>query len=338
MSKSRRVETLLLLAGLAGIGVWAGSAICRAIYQSWANYDFERGIHSDSPAAPEPSASQPRTGPGADRQRSVGEDGLVGRLTIPRLHLRAIVREGTGEGTLGWALGHIPGTAFPGQDGNVGVAGHRDTLFRELGAIKKDDRIDFQTLGGSYAYRVESTQVVEPHNVSVLKRSRHQELTLVTCYPFHYLGSAPDRFIVKARLVSQSPAAHENAEQGQPTADAPAVQPVGVEGGVERRPGNGRVTFQVSEKHSRELAPGISFGLSRTDVARHRLDGCMWLAPDRRTIWLRDQDARKPIVFYGYRDGKKRELVITSVTRKSVGGYLLMPGKAAQTGSYFLSR
>jgi sortase A len=131
---------------------------------------------------------------------------LIGRLEIPRLNMRAVVREGAGQDTLDVALGHIPGTALPGQPGNVGVAGHRDTLFRGLRKIEKNDVIEFQTPNGSYNYKVVSTEVVKPDNVAVLDAGRHPEMTLVTCYPFYYVGSAPDRFIVKARLVTEATA------------------------------------------------------------------------------------------------------------------------------------
>lgn len=89
-----------------------------------------------------------------------------------------------------------------------------------------------------------------------------------------------------------------------------------------------RVTFEVSKGHSRELAPGISMGLTGTDVPFHRVNGWMWFMPDRRTIWLRGQSVQEPVIFYGLEDGKKRELVITHVTSHSVVGYLILP-KAA---------
>lgn len=150
----------------------------------------------------EPSSITPPVVPRAHFERRIANDALVGRLVIPRLHLGEIVREGDGEGTLSLALGHIPGTALPGQGGNVGVAGHRDTLFRGLHSIGKNDRIQFQTLAGSYDYRVESIEIVKPGDVGVLAPGLHPQLTLVTCYPFRYIGPAPDRFIVKARQVS----------------------------------------------------------------------------------------------------------------------------------------
>jgi sortase A len=117
--------------------------------------------------------------------------------------LGEIVREGDGERTLSLALGHIPGTALPGQGGNTGVAGHRDTLFRSLRSIGRNDRIQFQTLSGNYDYRVESIQVVRPSDVAVLSPGPYPELTLVTCYPFYYVGAAPERFVVKARQISR---------------------------------------------------------------------------------------------------------------------------------------
>ena len=114
------------------------------------------------------------------------------------------------------ALGHISGTAFPGENGNVGIAGHRDTLFRALGRIAKNDQIQFQTLSGSYLYEVESTKIVSPQSVAVLAPGDHPQITLVTCYPFYYVGSAPDRFVVKARLVSHQAQISERRRSSLP--------------------------------------------------------------------------------------------------------------------------
>jgi sortase A len=113
-----------------------------------------------------------------------------------------MVREGAGEGTLRTAVGHIPGTALPGAAGNVALAGHRDTFFRALRNIRKNDSIDVQTGHGTYRYLVESTEIVGPRDVAVLKASGGETLTLVTCYPFYYVGSAPKRFIVRAAQVA----------------------------------------------------------------------------------------------------------------------------------------
>lgn len=139
--------------------------------------------------------------------RSPGDEatpGLLGRMEIPRLGVSMIVAEGTGEATLRRAGGHIAGTALPGHPGNVGIAGHRDTLFRPLRNIRQDDLITVTTLHGEYSYRVVSTKIVSPTDVTVLSSDASEILTLVTCYPFYFVGPAPDRFIVRAERVTHS--------------------------------------------------------------------------------------------------------------------------------------
>lgn len=134
--------------------------------------------------------------------------GLIGRLEIPRLGLSVMVIEGTSRTTLRRAAGHIPRTALPGQTGNVGISGHRDTFFRPLRNIRQNDIITLTTSLGEYRYRVVSTSVVGPHDVAVLDPSANEILTLVTCYPFYFVGSAPDRFIVRAErleITARSP-------------------------------------------------------------------------------------------------------------------------------------
>jgi sortase A len=199
-NRARRwIERILLLAGLVGLGVWLGQNVVSSVWQAWASRVFDRmigdGTSGDREIPGEPSRARPSS-----------EGVIVGRLTIPRLHLSAMVREGVRERTLSLALGHVPNTAFPGQPGNVAVAGHRDTLFRDLRWVHKYDLIRFETpSSGSYLYQVSSVEIVDPTDVSVLRASRNSELTLVTCYPFNYIGSAPKRYIVKAREVDRAP-------------------------------------------------------------------------------------------------------------------------------------
>jgi sortase A len=128
-------------------------------------------------------------------------DGLIGRIEIPRLLVSVVVVEGIDKTSLRRAVGHIPGTALPGQPGNVGLAGHRDTFFRPLKDLKLKDEVRVSTLQGDFKYEVESLRVVEPDNVGVLAASAENVLTLVTCYPFYYFGPAPQRWIVRARQV-----------------------------------------------------------------------------------------------------------------------------------------
>jgi len=109
-----------------------------------------------------------------------------------------MILEGTDARTLRRAVGHFPRTVLPGHQGNVAIAGHRDTFFRGLRNIQKDDEITLTTLSGTDRYRVDSTQVVNPEDMWVLEHSDSSILTLVTCYPFFFVGPAPQRFIVRA--------------------------------------------------------------------------------------------------------------------------------------------
>ena len=140
------------------------------------------------------SSTAPKSAPAA-------ADGLIGRIEIPRLLLSAVVVEGVDKTTLRRAVGHIPGTALPGHSGNVGLAGHRDTFFRPLKDLKIKDEVQLSTLQGNFTYEVESLRVVDPDNVGVLAPSGENVLTLVTCYPFYYVGPEPKRWIVRARQV-----------------------------------------------------------------------------------------------------------------------------------------
>jgi sortase A len=132
---------------------------------------------------------------------SLAIKGLIGRIDISRLGLSVVVMEGTSTHTLRRAAGHIEGTALPGEQGNVGISAHRDTLFRPLKDIHQGDLITVTTPGGEFRYQVVSTKVVRPENTSVLASDGSDILTLVTCYPFYFVGPAPDRFIVRAERV-----------------------------------------------------------------------------------------------------------------------------------------
>jgi LPXTG-site transpeptidase (sortase) family protein len=127
--------------------------------------------------------------------------GIVGRLLIPALDLNVMVLEGTDPWTLNRAVGHIESTALPGRAGNVGISAHRDGYFRNLGHIARGDEISILTPEKTYRYAVESTRIVNPGDIEVLAPSDQPVLTLVTCFPFYFVGDAPQRFIVKAQLV-----------------------------------------------------------------------------------------------------------------------------------------
>jgi sortase A len=127
----------------------------------------------------------------------------LGRIEISTIGLEAMILEGTDARTLRRAVGHIPGKPLPGQQGNVAITGHRDSFFRPLRNIHKDDEIRFTTLSGSYRYGVDSIKVVELDNMEVPDSSDDVILTLVTCYPFYYVGPAPKRFVVRAHRIPE---------------------------------------------------------------------------------------------------------------------------------------
>lgn len=226
-STLRGLEYVFLFLGLAAIDYYIWVNASAAVYQSYEEWRFERTIQGETASiadyifdehglrrlvglgnAPErESAARPPAPPRtlAPHRRRHARDEMLGRIEIPRLQVAAIVREGVDQGTLSRAVGHIPSTAWPGENGNVALAGHRDTFFRALRNIRKNDKIIVSTLDGNYEYLVQSTKIVYPSDVSVLKASESRELTLVTCYPFYYIGSAPKRFIVQARQVGAAP-------------------------------------------------------------------------------------------------------------------------------------
>jgi sortase A len=168
-------------------------------FQSRERRHLEQLLHDRLAASPGPRQAASTLLP---QSPAALTDGLFGRIAIPRLRLSAIVLEGTSTTTLRRAVGHIAGTALPGGRGNVGIAGHRDTYFRPLRNIRQDDVITLTTPLGEYRYRVVSARVVSPTDVAVLDSSEGEILTLVTCYPFYFVGSAPDRFIVRAERIT----------------------------------------------------------------------------------------------------------------------------------------
>jgi sortase A len=128
----------------------------------------------------------------------LSEGALVGRVEVPRLSVSAVVLEGVSSETLRVAAGHVPGTAMPGEAGNAAIAAHRDSFFRPLEGIRDGDQIVVTTPAGKQTYHVVATEIVRPEETRVLDPTPEERLTLITCYPFTYVGSAPMRFIVTA--------------------------------------------------------------------------------------------------------------------------------------------
>ena len=194
------LERVLLIIGIACLGYFGYVTAETALYQAFETRELDAILASAPEAPPSTAAPDDRASPPPPRAQPASGS-LLGRLEIPRLHVSAIVRAGSDARTLRLAIGHIGGTALPGEPGNVGLAAHRDTFFRRLGEIRMDDQVRLVTPDGTFTYEVKGTSIVEPQDVWVLDPTREPALTLITCYPFRYIGSAPQRFIVRAQLV-----------------------------------------------------------------------------------------------------------------------------------------
>ena len=132
---------------------------------------------------------------------TIGE--VIGEIEIPRLGIQAIIAQGDTDEVLRHAVGHIPETTWAGEFGNVGLAGHRDRLFRRLRVVQPGDIVILKTPRDVFRYQVETTSVVPPTDTAVLRSSNRRELTLITCFPFDYVGSARNRFVVRARELTR---------------------------------------------------------------------------------------------------------------------------------------
>jgi sortase A len=208
----RAGEYLLALAG-AGCLIAYGGACARATltqHRESAAFDEavrariaarQKQIHAESPNQREWSPARY-----SKYQATLDKPvNAIGRLEIPQADLSVMVLEGTDDSTLDRAVGHIPGTARPGESGNLGIAGHRDGYFRGLRHLHQGDAVSLTTLDGIARYEVDKIEIVKPGNTDVLAERSGAAITLVTCYPFFHVGDAPLRYIVHARQVDYEP-------------------------------------------------------------------------------------------------------------------------------------
>ena len=199
------VQRLSLWLGLALLICAGGTAAYSGIYQQYQSWKFER-VSAKARNFPQHAAAPKLSeAPFLDEPARLREGDVVGKLDIPRLGISVMILQGTETDTLILGAGHVPGTPLPGSDGNVAIAAHRDTFFRRLKAILADDRIQFATVHGTYEYVVDSTEIVDPEDTRVMESRGRSELTLITCYPFYFVGPAPKRFVVHARPITSAP-------------------------------------------------------------------------------------------------------------------------------------
>ncbi len=185
----RWMQAFLFVTGALAVAYVALTVLYANFYQEAASNTLEKQTHAQE--------QQKLSRTSVD----VKEGDVLGRIEIPRLGVKVAIFQGTTSQTLRLGVGHIDGTALPGEAGNIGIAGHRDTYFRALKDIRTDDEIQIQTATGLSSYKVDSVQIVTPHDTGVLAPSAKSAITLVTCYPFYFVGAAPERYVVHARKV-----------------------------------------------------------------------------------------------------------------------------------------
>jgi sortase A len=199
---SKAVEYVLVFASIGALGYVSAVLLTANAYQLIERRELSRALQVKGVRY---AATVAATTAEKSASTQQADGAVIGSLAIPRLGLQTVVVEGDGDRDLRLAAGHIPGTSLPGQRGNVGIAGHRDTFFRPLRRIRKNDTITVTTLSGEFRYSVVSTEIVKPDNVQVLFPAKTETLTLVTCYPFNFVGPAPRRFIIRAERFRVNP-------------------------------------------------------------------------------------------------------------------------------------
>jgi sortase A len=185
----------LVLAGLAGL-IWSAALVADAVIaQRNARSTLQTAI---PPQRPSPTPAFEETAVGTPREPAVHTGSAIAMLSIPRLQLSVAVLHGSDAQTLRRGPGHLENTAYPGEEGNVVIAGHRDSFFMPLRHVRVGDDVYLDTQRGRFHYQVESLRVVNARDLSVVAPTDGATLTLITCYPFWVLGNAPDRFVVRA--------------------------------------------------------------------------------------------------------------------------------------------
>jgi sortase A len=178
----------------------------------WTHETMSRRLDSLAPPEAMADATENHGGFAAVTRREASLSGLIGEIEIARIGLSAVVLEGDTESSLSAGVGHVTGTAFPGEAGNVALAAHRDTYFRPLQHVEPGDSVWIRTPDGRFGYEVDSVLIVAPDRTDVLRDSGRSELTLVTCYPFHWIGPAPKRYVVHARALESGTGPSSNPD------------------------------------------------------------------------------------------------------------------------------
>lgn len=213
----QKLEGLLRNAGMLLVALFIVATIHRVVlsHAELRGFKFRQTVLAATPQRVIPSAGIPNFSLWSEQRIRDYQDSLAARLTpavgilhIAKIQVEVPILEGTDVLSLNRGVGHVASTASPGSDGNVAIAGHRDGFFRSLKDISLGDAIELETLHKTQTYIVDRIMVVAPSDVSVLQPRAHSSLTLITCYPFYYIGGAPKRYIVQASLIDRATSSH----------------------------------------------------------------------------------------------------------------------------------
>jgi sortase A len=211
----RQIERLLLVVGVLMLVLYGAARFHRAVFSTaeLRTFKAQARVPVTGPQGVALSTTTPDFSLWSEKrvrqyQESLGAQfsPAIGILRISKIDVEVPILEGTDDLTLNRGVGHVSGTANPGENGNVAIAGHRDGFFRGLKDIAAGDKIDLITLLRTETYIIDSINIVEPTDISVLRPRARSSLTLITCYPFYFIGSAPQRYIVQASIVDSAPA------------------------------------------------------------------------------------------------------------------------------------
>jgi sortase A len=229
----RQVERLLLVAGVLLLVIYVAARVHRAVLSKAEMQTFKAKarVPVPSPRGVALSTTVPDFSLWSEKRVKQYQESLaaqfspaMGILRIPKIDVEVPVLEGTDDLVLNRGVGHVAGTANPGDDGNVAIAGHRDGFFRGLKDVAVGDKIELVTLQTTDTYVVDDIIIVDPTDVSVLRPRSRSSLTLITCYPFYFIGSAPQRYIVQASIVNAPPETIHARARPELGPDATAVQ------------------------------------------------------------------------------------------------------------------
>jgi sortase A len=218
----RQLELLLLVAGVLMLAFYVASRVHRAALSNaeLQRFKTQQRVSAAGPRGVNLSTAAPDFSLWSEKRVKEYQESLashfspaIGILRIPKINVEVPVLEGTDDLILNRGVGHVNGTAYPGENGNVAIAGHRDGFFRGLKDVVVGDKIELITLQQTETYVIDRITIVERTDVSVLQPRSHSSLTLITCYPFYFIGSAPQRYIVQAYIKDSAAASVQARER-----------------------------------------------------------------------------------------------------------------------------